>query len=215
MLNAEKQTNATNGIRYKKGKNKRTEILEAAKSVLMEEGYSAFTTRSIADRLGMNRGHFYYYFPTKISLVRALIELFDTEYAQCYDSIFHSSDEDPEVQFNNFIDFLLDDVYNPQMLNFTVHLWALLEQESSENNNLINEVYETERARLNELLQPLSRQIQPAELTERIALMLAMTEGLTLMVSENPSDLPGIRKKVLSLARRLIMDPDLFKQDAT
>lgn len=215
MLNTEKQTTAANGIRYKKGKNKRNEILEAAKSVLMEEGYSAFTTRSIADRLGMNRGHFYYYFPTKISLVRALIELFDTEFAQRYDSIFHSSDEDPEVQFKNFIDFLLDDVYNPQMLHFTVHLWALLEQESSENNNLINEIYETERARLNELLQPLSRQIPPAELTERIALMLAITEGLTLMVSENPSDLPGIRKKVHSLARRLIMDPDFFKQDAT
>lgn len=214
MSNVEKQATAATDAKSNKGQRKRTEILEAARAVLMEEGHAAFTTRRVAERLEMNLGHLYYYFPTKIGLVRALAEQIEAESTQRYDAIFHSSDEDPQAQFTNLIDFLLDDIYNPKILHFSLHIWVLLEQESDEKNNLLNEVYERDRTRLSKLLQPLNLQLPYEELTERTAILVAMIEGLTLMIGDNPETLPGIRKKVHSLARALIMDSNLFKQKA-
>ena len=53
-------------------------ILEAAKDVLVEEGFAALSLREVAKRADMTVGNVGYYFPSKDSLLAALAEhIFD------------------------------------------------------------------------------------------------------------------------------------------
>lgn len=49
-------------------------ILDAAEQVMVEEGYSAVTSRSVAARAGMHAGNVHYYFPTMDDLFIALLD---------------------------------------------------------------------------------------------------------------------------------------------
>ena len=73
---------ATNRLRVAPVTNKGTErviaILEAAKDVLVEEGFAALSLREVAKRADMTVGNVGYYFPSKDSLLAALAEhIFD------------------------------------------------------------------------------------------------------------------------------------------
>jgi AcrR family transcriptional regulator len=49
------------------------ELLDAAAALLAERGYDALTTRRVAERAGVSVGSLYQYFPSKESLVHALL----------------------------------------------------------------------------------------------------------------------------------------------
>ena len=53
---------------------RRTQILDAARSVLAEKGFEATTVSEIVAKAGVAQGTFYLYFPSKASLVEALCE---------------------------------------------------------------------------------------------------------------------------------------------
>ncbi|XRQ03924.1 TetR/AcrR family transcriptional regulator [Actinomadura welshii] len=48
-------------------------LLDAAESVLFEEGTQALTLTAVADRAGVSKGGLLYHFPTKDALVRAMV----------------------------------------------------------------------------------------------------------------------------------------------
>jgi AcrR family transcriptional regulator len=68
------------GGRKRKGEGaqRRAEILEAAKKLFVEEGYTATTIRRIAARLGISSTALYVYFPDKDAI---LVEICDTTFA--------------------------------------------------------------------------------------------------------------------------------------
>jgi AcrR family transcriptional regulator len=51
---------------------KRALILEATEQVMLDEGYAAVTSRSVADRAGINASLVHYYFPTLDDLIVAV-----------------------------------------------------------------------------------------------------------------------------------------------
>ena len=57
-----------------KGRHRAQEILQAARALLVENGYAALTTRKVAQRVGIRQSNVQYYFPAKVDLVRALFE---------------------------------------------------------------------------------------------------------------------------------------------
>ncbi|MGI5203476.1 TetR/AcrR family transcriptional regulator [Spirillospora sp. CA-108201] len=52
---------------------KREALLDAAESVLFEQGTQALTLSAVADRAGVSKGGLLYHFPTKEELVRAMV----------------------------------------------------------------------------------------------------------------------------------------------
>ena len=51
---------------------RRTQILDAARSLIAEQGYERTTTAQIAKRAGISEGTIYNYFPSKVAVVAAL-----------------------------------------------------------------------------------------------------------------------------------------------
>lgn len=56
-----------------KGERRRVEIIKLARQVLTTEGYEVFALRNIASRADMKLGNLQYYFPSKESLLEAVI----------------------------------------------------------------------------------------------------------------------------------------------
>lgn len=63
----------TGSARSSKGEARREAIEAEARRMLLDEGYSAVSLRKIAAELGISVGNLQYYFPTKDSLVEAIL----------------------------------------------------------------------------------------------------------------------------------------------
>lgn len=71
----------------KKGRERRQQIIEASKEVLMTSGITGLVLRDIAVQLGITHGNLQYYFPTKEDL---LVAIFDQELLSYTESLHHA-----------------------------------------------------------------------------------------------------------------------------
>ena len=69
------KTQAKSGSRASKPTPTRTEILEAAASIIVESGYEGCTMRAVAARVNMKAGSLYYHFPSKEDIVGEILNL--------------------------------------------------------------------------------------------------------------------------------------------
>jgi TetR/AcrR family transcriptional regulator len=81
-------------------------ILEAAEAVFAEHGFSGATTAAIAARAGVPKANLHYYFSTKASLYRAVIERVLTAWLAAASS-FDESD-DPREAISRYIGVKMD-----------------------------------------------------------------------------------------------------------
>jgi AcrR family transcriptional regulator len=68
----------------RKGDERRQQILDKAKQMLLANGSSEFVLRDVAEQLGITHGNLQYYFPTKHDL---FVAIFDQEVAKYTDSM--------------------------------------------------------------------------------------------------------------------------------
>jgi AcrR family transcriptional regulator len=117
-------------------------ILAAAKSVLLEKDYTQFSLRNIAAGAGIHLANLQYYFPSKTAIIHALVDHVVQEYESRYRTRFASLPEKPHPRFVAMLDFLIEDIRDPQTRRFFVQLWALLESsDTSGRAVLLNELY--------------------------------------------------------------------------
>ncbi len=72
----------------KKGRERRQQIIDTAKEVLMTSGITSLVLRDIAVQLGITHGNLQYYFPTKEDL---LVAIFDQELLAYTDSLHRAA----------------------------------------------------------------------------------------------------------------------------
>ncbi|MFV0275925.1 MAG: TetR/AcrR family transcriptional regulator [Parahaliea sp.] len=108
-----------------KGKQRVKEILDAATDILAYEGYSNFSMRYIASKLGITLRNVQYYFATKDILFEAVIEhrlkRDIAKAAEVVDRIGAS----PEERFYSFIDLSLEENTDPFFKGLQFELFAL------------------------------------------------------------------------------------------
>src|SRR5262249_37668664 len=59
---------------------KREEILDAAEAMIRLRGYNAFSTRDVADAVGIKAASVHYYFPTKADIGAAVTERYTARF---------------------------------------------------------------------------------------------------------------------------------------
>ncbi|MEO3827202.1 TetR/AcrR family transcriptional regulator [Actinomadura sp. B10D3] len=72
---------------------KKQALLDAAESVLSEQGTQALTLTAVAERAGVSKGGLLYHFPTKEALVRAMVARVIEEFDDLIASYMNSSGE--------------------------------------------------------------------------------------------------------------------------
>jgi AcrR family transcriptional regulator len=193
-----------------KGQQRISDILNAARAILIEDGYTHFSLRNISGRAGIHLSNLQYYFAGKDELIHGLMEFIGKEYEHKYEALFHKLPVDGKLRFEAVLAFLISDIKNPQTRRFFVQLWALLESSDVHSGILLNELYTIQIAQLNSLVSAINPDLSIGKVQQRSAMISAMIEGMMLMFDDADVNLsanePGIEEEMQKQIVRIAMD---------
>ena len=138
----------------RKGAARIVEIVRAGSEILLEEGFSAVTKRRVATRLGIAHGNVGYYFPTRESLWRAVVDYELSEIHDKYPSGLKPDTDDPQGCFDEYLSIYMISYEDRQFGYFFAHLEAYAEINAAAAK-LRDETYERVLQRIIERVRPL------------------------------------------------------------
>lgn len=164
---------------YARGQDGMEQILRAALTIMVEQGYRAVTMRAIAKACDMKLGNITYYFPTRDELVRALFDAVISSYEDSFTAISHEEGASVEERFERVIKLTLEDITTKKTTRFFPEIWALANHDPFVSER-VDDVYRRARTVLNELIAELNPAL-PEDERETVALFIsASLEGTTM-----------------------------------
>ena len=173
------KTNDNNAGRYKKGKDSAEKILQAATDLLIDSGYHNFSLRKVADAVGIRLGNLQYYFPSKDSLVEALLDRTIQAYVEDFEKLRKQGT--PREQFKAIVREVLTDLGTRETTLFFPELWSLSNHEDN-IMRLMDGMYAKYRKVLCEVITDLNPRLSPPQV-KRLALFISCSmEGHTVFI---------------------------------
>ena len=164
---------------YKKGKDKRNQILDVARDLLIDEGYHNLSLRKVAEKAGIRVGNLQYYFPAKADLVTAMLDHVIDDYLEDFDDIRGSGN--PEEQFIAVVEDVVTDLNTRKATVFFPELWSLSNHEKGVTRSMDN-MYQRYREVLAEIIAEINPRLS-ADQCQRLALFFsASIEGHTIFI---------------------------------
>lgn len=158
------------------------ELIDLARSVLVDEGLDKFVLRTIATRAGMTVGNLQYYFPTRDDLLTAVIQAeFDRDLAAIHDVITHADGAVDEIARR-----LVHNWCGGGSSIFTV--LALLAFHHERFRQLNREIYETFYAELGAVIRSADPQADASEVAGRTRLITALLDGVAVQIHAAVTD---------------------------
>jgi len=161
----------------RKGAERVSEIVRAGAEILLEEGFSAVTKRRVADRVGIAHGNVGYYFPTRESLWRAVVDSELSKIDDKYSSDLETAVDDPQSCFNEYLAGYIDEYEDGEFRPFFAHVGAYAETNSAVAT-LRDEMYERILQRIIERVRPLCPKVDDEQVELRAVAVMAFLEGL-------------------------------------
>jgi len=168
-----------------KGAARVVEIARAGTEIVLEEGFSSLTKRRVATRLGIAHGNVGYYFPTRESLWRAVVEYELAEIHDKYPSGLKTDTDDPQSSFDEYLSVYMVSYEDREFGNFFVHLEAYAEINSAVAK-LRDEMYEGFLQRMIERVRPLCPGVDDERIELRALTVMALFEGLGSVAAFRP-----------------------------
>ena len=191
-----------------KGKARSDEILRTAQHILVHEGYERFTLRNIATNVGIRLGNLQYYYKTKADLLREMLqyanEISDLEYGEMFSKV----SDNPKDRFRTIVNYLLDDLKQPEVRGLFLQSWALATHDDYAEH-CMEETSTNYRDVLAVVIAELTPGLSKRELNNRATLIHSMIEGSHFSLSLKRGRLvqrPGlddlIKDRVYNIATR-------------
>lgn len=196
----------------RKGRERVSEILNAARRVLVEKDYTQFSLRNIAASAGMHLSNLQYYLPTREAVIHALVEHVVRTYDARYEEKFRDLPATPYPRFIAILDFLIEDIRDPETRRFFIQLWALLESsDNTQGGTLLNELYAKHIDNIAGYIAELNPALSRSERQQRAAMIAAMIDGMMLMLLDadrytEPGQ-PGIETAMRRQLLRIATEP--------
>jgi AcrR family transcriptional regulator len=169
-----------------KGQARLESILNTALNVFTEDGYSHFTTRNVARRLGISVGNLHYYFPNKAVLLKAMFENVVESYKPVFTRVMERAGDDPRDRFVALIRYLICDLGSEATTSFFPELWALANHDPMVAG-LMEEMYDWERQQIHGLVAAIRPDVDDARHQEITLFISASIEGLTMFIGHRKS----------------------------
>jgi AcrR family transcriptional regulator len=163
-----------------KGRRSVDEILDAATTLLAEDGYAALSTRKVAARAGMRPGNLQYYFPAKRDMVRALLERYLERSLERLTQRMERGGQSPEARLRSAIGGIFSQQHSEPDCTLFRELWALASHDG-DVATAMSDFYRSYRAHVGVALRGASPGLGRGE-SERLAMaVVAMLEGLSIV----------------------------------
>lgn len=192
-----------------KGRERIEAILDAATSVLIDEGHARLSTRKIAARANIRPGHLQYYYPTKQDVVRGLLERY-LERANASFETELAATTTAASRVELLLDAILRDQRDPERARFFLELWALAARDPAVAAAM-QAHYRAHWRRLVGALLDTTPALGRPRAERRAALLVALLEGLGLFRSrtgERDLPLPFLERELRNIVRKLAADLD-------
>ena len=93
----------------------RRALLDTARTIFTEQGYSAATTEEIVRRVGVTRGGFYYHFPSKAALFEAVFKEVRDEHIEALRAAMAMTEGDAWQRVMTWVGLTLERVRDPSV----------------------------------------------------------------------------------------------------
>ena len=157
---------------------RRTEILEAAIALIVDEGYSSLTMRALAREVGMKLASLQYHFRTTDELMRGVVNHIGDAYDQSFEGLRRDSEV---ITARQVVGFILEDEPGKAICGDRLwpQLWAMQDVEPLVSD-LVENIYE----RFLEVLEGSLRQAGSSMPRVEALCLMSMLEGTTIFVGE-------------------------------
>ena len=157
---------------------RRTEILEAAIALIVDEGYSSLTMRALAREVGMKLASLQYHFRTTDELMRGVVNHIGDTYDQSFEALRRDSEI---ITARQLVGFILEDEPGKAICGDRLwpQLWAMQDVEPLVSD-LVENIYE----RFLEVLEGSLRQAGSSMPRVEALCLMSMLEGTTIFVGE-------------------------------
>src|SRR5476651_1909674 len=105
------------GVR-RAGRETAQRVIEAARDLLMNEGYARFSMRNVAAGAGLHLANVQYYFPTREALIRAILADTGARYRASYERLLAEGSTDRTERFREIVAFNLRDIAKRETRQF-------------------------------------------------------------------------------------------------
>ncbi len=163
-----------------KGRARVKQILDAATSLLIEEGYGQFTMRQLSERLNIRLSNLQYYFPSRTLLIQKILERFLENYIHQISQFTIEQEGTARQRVFAAIDYLLRDQQQEESCKIFWELWALSAR-NPEISEVMNNFYSAYIDTVTEMLQELNIEVSSDKTKQIAILIVSMIEGLSLM----------------------------------
>ena len=189
-----------------KGYQRAEQIVVTAFQVLIEEGYAGFSTRKVAQRLGIRQSNLQYYFPTKVDLVQALFEHHVNSSLGAIDGF----KGDERQRFLRGVTYFLESHFSQQQQIFLRELWALAAHDQ-EIANVMNRFYQQWIDQITQTIRQLNPAMSLRKAQKRALLVISMVDGLSLFHGAHGVDhvaVQGIEREIREVLLEMIGLPE-------
>ncbi|MEM1435299.1 MAG: hypothetical protein AAGG11_14665 [Pseudomonadota bacterium] len=177
----------------KRAQDRRSELLDCARQILLSEGARALTLRGIATAVGLKLASIQYYFPTHAALITALVEDRLEQQQAAIQRLSATTVGDARQTLDAVLRFWTldsDDTADDSRLD--VQFWALAETDGTAKHalNRYHELYVTFLAELIRSALGITRR----RATARAVAIASLLEGSVLFVDLSDESAPGYHR---------------------
>lgn len=169
-------------------------ILEAARDVLVEEGYPSLTMRNVAKRAGVTVGNLSYYYTKRDDLLHDLLEAVIQGYVEDFDRIVENVERSPAERLEDMIRFVIGDLATKETTGFFPALWGLAAHDAVAAKEMTF-VYDIERNAFARVIAELRPDLQKEDRGLLALFISASIEGHTMFIGykrDRAADGPAI-----------------------
>jgi AcrR family transcriptional regulator len=186
----------------------RNAIVRVARKLLLESGSLEFSLRSVALRAGISISNLQYYFPTRLAVVRAVMEPIVDAYLDDLKRALESS-ESPRDALDEILQRALRDAKDAKGTALWWHFISLASTDA-ECSRLLDEWYDTLTRGIAQLIRAANPDHKMADSLQLASLLIAMADGLALQLGAGRSKgdkTRGLDARFLATANYLIGAP--------
>lgn len=168
---------APDGLRAQ-GLRTRNAIVRVARKLLLEGGSLEFSLRGVAIGAGISISNLQYYFPTRVAVVRAVIQPIIDGYLDNLQRALGSS-AGPREALDELLQRAVDDAKDAKGTALWWHFVSLASTDP-DCSRLLDEWYDTLTRGIAQLVRAVNPDCKPAESLHVASLVIAMADGLAL-----------------------------------